>query len=536
MTNLAHTYPDGTPVFARLNPQPNALARMRDPRSLAVMQSAGDAITRALQAALQEYLGYRKRDGQLFSPRIIDASLRLHRETRLPDYYMIVVHPNTLFHFDLGEMTAPGLLVALSAAIGRHVIVLDNHAGDYPPEFQRGIIYLVSLIKDAPSNPSAAAATASVRLPKKAHLLDALTGQDDLRGKLRVPLGVSAEGEVWRELPAIKHARFVGMSGSGKTMMIHCALAALMDQNAPAQLRVALIDLKRNEFVFWKDAPHRWGEVARDVDEAENLLREIEIETRRRNDLLGAALRRNIQSYNAIAPAPLPYLLVVVDEARDLINQAGARSPIAKLLQSISTGGRSAGVYLWAATQYASAAHGLSRATSENLRSFVFRVADETSARVAGCPGAQNIPASAPGRLLARLRDDAEPTPLQGFFLDDDELRVIGARIAGAANEPVPVRLTEDEFILGLYARDQLRGKFTIAALAEAHRGRISQRRIEDISRTWESRGWLAVGATRAEGKTLAPELLAVLDTVAKDDRTHSSQAQRKILTFARAS
>jgi len=35
----------------------------------------------------------------------------------------------------------------------------------------------------------------------------------------------------------------------------------------------------------------------------------------------------------------------------------------------------------------------------------------------------------------------------------------------------------------------------------------VSQRRIEQLSRQWEARGWLVAGPTRADGKTITDEL-----------------------------
>ena len=64
-----------------------------------------------------------------------------------------------------------------------------------------------------------------------------------------------------------------------------------------------------------------------------------------------------------------------------------------------------------------------------------------------------------------------------------------------------------DEQELVRYAMEHLGGKFNIRDLAEAFRGRISQRRIEQLSRQWEARGWLVAGPTRADGKRITAEL-----------------------------
>ena len=57
------------------------------------------------------------------------------------------------------------------------------------------------------------------------------------------------------------------------------------------------------------------------------------------------------------------------------------------------------------------------------------------------------------------------------------------------------------------YALGEMGGKFNIRDLAEAFKGRISQRRIEHLSQAWETRGWLVAGPTRADGKRITAEL-----------------------------
>jgi hypothetical protein len=71
-----------------------------------------------------------------------------------------------------------------------------------------------------------------------------------------------------------------------------------------------------------------------------------------------------------------------------------------------------------------------------------------------------------------------------------------------------PSMLTDDERALVCYALENLGGKFNIRDLAEAFRGRISQRRIEQLSQQWEARGWLVAGPTRADGKRITKRLL----------------------------
>ena len=87
-----------------------------------------------------------------------------------------------------------------------------------------------------------------------------------------------------------------------------------------------------------------------------------------------------------------------------------------------------------------------------------------------------------------------------------EETLEVEARTVGDA----PSMLTDDERALMRYALEHMGGKFNIRDLAEAFRGSISQRRIEQLSRQWESLGWLAAGPTRADGKRITKRLLAV--------------------------
>jgi hypothetical protein len=59
---------------------------------------------------------------------------------------------------------------------------------------------------------------------------------------------------------------------------------------------------------------------------------------------------------------------------------------------------------------------------------------------------------------------------------------------------------------------EHLGSKFNIHDLAEAFKGQVSQRQVEQLSRAWEARGWLVAGPTRADGKTIADELRELAD------------------------
>jgi hypothetical protein len=90
------------------------------------------------------------------------------------------------------------------------------------------------------------------------------------------------------------------------------------------------------------------------------------------------------------------------------------------------------------------------------------------------------------------------------------QARPVGKALPIGEEDDASSMLVDDERALVYYALQHLDGKFNIRDLAEAFRGRISQRRIEQLSQVWEARGWLVAGPTRADGKRVTRRLLVV--------------------------
>jgi hypothetical protein len=88
------------------------------------------------------------------------------------------------------------------------------------------------------------------------------------------------------------------------------------------------------------------------------------------------------------------------------------------------------------------------------------------------------------------------------------QARMVGEVLPAGGEDDILSTLADDERALVCYALEHLGGKFNIRDLADAFRGRISQRRIERLSQQWEARGWLAAGTTRADGKRITERLL----------------------------
>lgn len=373
------------------------------------------------------------RDGALFSVRFEGVNLYGDR------WAAYTIDSERLYHFSTHDLSKPRVLSQLSAATKKPVRAYT----------QGGLAYVVQLqVKPR------------VRLPDVARLDLAARPAG---GDLLVPLGIGRDGATWRELRDLGHSLIVGTSGSGKSTFVHSALAGLLSVAGPERLRVALVDPKRSEFTAWRGVPHLLADIANTPAQAADLLRKLAAEVDRRGDLLASKGKRDLTSYNN-SYQPLPYILCVIDECLDFADEKGVTEP----LKTIARRGRSAGVILWAATQHGAAIEGLPRVVNVNLTTrFVFRVADDSAARVAGAPGAESLPRDKPGRMLAKI--DGAPLELQGFTVGDDkDLADVVRAILGEAATPkasAPA-LTEAEAALVRYAVGELGGYFPVNRLA----------------------------------------------------------------------
>lgn len=375
------------------------------------------------------------------------------------------------------DLVKPETLHHVSTVCGHQVVVLNSV----------GVTYCARLTP----------APRPARLPSRVDL--DLSLRPD--GTLLVPVGLSTDGHVWRALPKIGHALIAGASGSGKSTWLQCAIAGLVTGSGTDQLRLALVDPKRVEFAAWAGVPHLWGTVAHDVDDAERLIAGLLHEIDRRAELLAGALVRDLASYNRQSLAPLPYILLIVDEALDLALQAGDRSTLVRDLARLASKGRACGLFIWLAAQHPKA-DVLPRVVTLNLSTrVIFRVLDEAAARVAGCPGAERIRVDRPGRCLVRF--DGSPAMIQGYNLADEALAAVAGTQAGAMTPAI----SDAERRLIAYAVEHLDGCFAVGKLTAADLG-WTNHGIKRLAQRWELLGWLSAPRHATDARRVTPELL----------------------------
>jgi len=218
----------------------------------------------------------------------------------------------------------------------------------------------------------------------------------------RALLGVAADGPFSVDLVSDgPHALVAGTTGSGKSELLQTLVASLALGNRPDQLHVVLVDYKGGAaFSHCAGLPHCVGMVT-DLDGrlSERALISFTAELKRRERLLAGVGAKDIEGYWAATDAPLPRLVIVIDEFATLVEEV---PDFVKGIVGVGMRGRSLGVHVVLATQRPAGVVTGDLRANVNLR-LCLRVADPSeSSDVLDVSDAARIPTSRPGRAYAR--------------------------------------------------------------------------------------------------------------------------------------
>jgi S-DNA-T family DNA segregation ATPase FtsK/SpoIIIE len=183
--------------------------------------------------------------------------------------------------------------------------------------------------------------------------------------RLRVPIGVDDGGEpVELDIKEAAHGGTgphglcVGATGSGKSEFLRTLTLGLVATHPPESLNLVLVDFKGGAtFLGFERLRHVAAVITNLADEAHLVLRMRDAlagELTRRQELLRAAGNfANVSAYEAARSrgarlAPLPTLLIVVDEFSELLSQ---HPDFIELFVAIGRVGRSLGMHLLLASQ-----------------------------------------------------------------------------------------------------------------------------------------------------------------------------------------
>lgn len=231
----------------------------------------------------------------------------------------------------------------------------------------------------------------------------------DKKGVLPIPIGYTHNGLITVDLADIPHILIGGITGGGKSNIIHVIVNSLLHLPVPPQ--TVLIDLKMSEYNYLENHVM----VVTDQDSARKTLSSLVNEMRNRQRTLKSAKCVNIAKYNARYD-PLPYIVLVIDELAELTDE-DSQDDVETLLRLC----RSSGICIVSATQRPDAntfkKFGQSKA---NFRGrLCFQVADAVNSKIILDNGLGAELPDTPGRAIWKLGKDF--TEVQTPYLDPEE-------------------------------------------------------------------------------------------------------------------
>jgi len=298
-------------------------------------------------------------------------------------------------------------------------------------------------------------------------------------GQLPLAIGRQVGGqEVIARLAGMPHLLVAGATGSGKSVFINAVLISLITQHTPDQVRLILIDPKRVELTRYARLPHLVAAPITDPAEAVAALRWTVTEMEERYRLLAERGVRDRAGFNRLSPAgqaPMPALVVVIDELADLMMTAPA--DVEPMLTRLAQMGRATGIHLVVATQRPSVdvITGIIKANFPSRVAFL--VSSGIDSRVIlDQVGAESLMGN--GDLLYQPSDQPHLIRAQGAWLSDVEVERVLAFWAGAhwqppAAEPPWADLLNEDPDASLYIAAQ-----EIALANPHHSASLLQRRL----------------------------------------------------------
>ena len=167
--------------------------------------------------------------------------------------------------------------------------------------------------------------------------------------KLCVVLGKNLSNDsVCLELSKAPHVLIGGQSCSGKTTVLKNMIVSLICSTKPSEVKLLLIDPKKQAFDVFKNTDHLLEPVIYDEQNAIDSLKRLCEECVSRYQLFQTHLVKNIDAYNQAAQKPLHRIVAIIDEMSFLTkhNLGDFELAVCRIAQV----GRAAGIHIVLAT------------------------------------------------------------------------------------------------------------------------------------------------------------------------------------------
>lgn len=243
-------------------------------------------------------------------------------------------------------------------------------------------------------------------------------------GGFTMAIGMAVDGSKhYIDIAKACHILISGMTGSGKSIVLHNLILSLLMKKNPAQMHLYIIDPKATEFEYYKNLAA--CTVVFEVNGAVELLKNLCIEMDRRYSVLASTGCRDIDSYNAkFADAPMRRDIVFIDELSDLMSMGG--KSVEGHIVRIAQKARACGIHLVIATQYpvAKVVTGLIKANMPTK--ICLRVGTVTNSMVAlDMAGGEKLMGH--GDMLFLPNGSLSPVRLQGGFVSETAINNVVA-------------------------------------------------------------------------------------------------------------
>ena len=309
------------------------------------------------------------------------------------------------------------------------------------------------------------------------YLRELLSSQDyeDAGSKLNLVLGKDIGGApIIADLARMPHLLIAGTTGSGKSVGINTMILSLLYRLSPQDCRFIMIDPKMLELSVYDGIPHLLSPVVTEPGKAVVALRWTVREMENRYRSMSQLGVRNIISYNQrlaeirkknekimrtvqtgfeaetgkpifeeqeLDLAPIPYIVVIVDEMADLMLVAGKE--IEGAVQRLSQMARAAGIHIIMATQRPSVDVITGTIKANFPTRISFQVTSKIDSRtILGEQGAEQLLGQ--GDMLY-MAGGGRITRVHGPFVSDKEVEMVVKAIREQGEPEYVDAVTEEE-------------------------------------------------------------------------------------------